>query len=383
MEPQDPNNPTPPAEVIPADPVPADQSVLAPVPTPEPPPGPTLAEQFPRLAAMASDEGKQKELDQYDAETVRLVNDQMDMVSAAEERHEAAKKAAGEAKREWEAEDTKLHQLIRERRDARGKPRQRSLLDLVPDDPDSPPEVGVVPDAPPADPTETLWQQFPLARFTQFGLTEADIEKLTTGRRKRGLSAVPLATVGDMARYTAGDPNSPGSRQELSDFDGIGPSKATVIDDALERFWAWWGSAGRVEFARDMGVELATGNPVEPGPAVPGDGGQDPGVGDQQPAGEPLPPGAGDHGIEHHNAAVAFGFTGGAFVTPERLAAHQRDRANGTAGEPADVYGHTGTFVAGEFVATAVEDVPLPKPADEPAEPDGGPDVFELQGPPE
>jgi hypothetical protein len=147
--------------------------------------------------------------------------------------------------------------------------------------------------------------------MTQFGMSEADINKLKEGRRKRNFPAVPLSTVGDVARYTAGDPNNPGAARPLTDFDGIGPQIADRIADHLTAFHGWWAATGRAEFARELGVDIGSVDPVEPGAAVAGDGGEDPGQRDEQRGSEPVGDPAGDDG---------------GIATADELAAFVRDR---------------------------------------------------------
>src|SRR5262245_40355359 len=70
-----------------------------------------------------------EELAAYDEQTRRLIDDAEQEVSESESRSDTAKKEAKEAKEQLESDETRLRKLIRERRENRGKPPQKSLLD--------------------------------------------------------------------------------------------------------------------------------------------------------------------------------------------------------------------------------------------------------------
>lgn len=279
---------------------------------------PSLRDEFPKLAEIAdrAEAEKKAELSRYDAESVVLINEQAGVVDEAERAHEELKKQASEAKKELEAEELKLRALIKERRENRGKPRQATLLDLVPEGDETPPAQPVTEAA--ADPLADLWQEYPLERMGRFGMTESDIEKLRVGVRKRGLSTVPLHTVGDVARYTAGDAHNPSYPHELSDYNGIAGSIAARIEDALMGFHAWWGNGGgAAEYAAERGLTNGQGNSVEPGQAADAGGsGGDRVGGDQQPGGKPAGDPAGDAG---QPAAVESFDLGDAATAPGQL----------------------------------------------------------------
>lgn len=222
----------------------------------------------------------------YDQETVNIIVDQQVKVDELLEDYEAKNQEAREAKKKHEAAVEQLQELIRERKKNRGKPVQKTLFDVLPP---PPPIEGVKADA---EPTELekrladLWREYPLERFTRFGMTETDIQKLADGQRKGGFDPFPIRTVGQMADYTANAHGTPGHQNHLADFKGVGPGVATRIENANLEFWAWWNARGLNEYATERGIISAT-------QAEPGVGTADP----QQPGGEggggePAGPGA-------------------------------------------------------------------------------------------
>lgn len=267
------------------------------------------------------------ELAAFDSETVKLVMGAERLVSAAESEWEDLKGAASLAKKQAEARTFELRQLIREREQLRGKRPEPTLLDMVPA-PAKWREVKIedlpIPDGikahlsfepvktagelfdqvtsfNPADGTpfglpigdvaevrmkiqelidaenreqpesatpaipEDLWREYPLERWTRFGITDKDVAKLADGVVKRESGNRPLKTVGDLSNFT--QPTSSGYTRQYADIKGIGPGGADRISDAETKFWAWWQGGGDAEFARERGLNApvtgSSGGPDE------------------------------------------------------------------------------------------------------------------------
>jgi hypothetical protein len=266
-----------------------------------------------------------EELAEYDRETIRLVNTQERLCQAADAEHEDLKSAAALAKKRAEAEADRLRAMIRERQEKRGKQPERSLLDLVPPakwrgldvetipfsamspriwdklpkgpltlgdlsdmlgsfDPAAGPPFGLdmgevfiiksqiseiidaeaeeAEAAQPAAADPELWRQFPIERWTRFGITAKDVEKLAAGEVKRETGRTPVNTVGDLSDFTK--PSASGYSRGYADFKGLGKAGADRLSAAEELFWQWWRGGGEVEFAQERG--LIRGDATEPGP---------------------------------------------------------------------------------------------------------------------
>lgn len=211
----------------------------------------------------------------YDAETVKLVNEQDRDIDELHTSYTSSKEATKERKMAWEAKRDTLQRVIKERKANRSKPVQKTLLsDIPPDGPTEPGAASQVTVAPVVEPSELdlLYRQFPLARCTIYGMTEKDVEILASGERKGGLATIPVRTVGEMADYSAGDGAHP---RHIADFKGLGASGATRIEAALEGFWGWWNGGGMTEFAREKGVSVADNGAKSGGRGeTAGDGGE-------------------------------------------------------------------------------------------------------------
>lgn len=218
------------------------------------------------------------ELAAFDAETSRLVGKAMDEIDEAQKEFDEVNSEAKAAKVRWQGLVEQQHKLIRERREIRGKPIQRTLLDYAP------PTVNEVSTAPlqattEPDPLENLWREFPLDRFTIWGMTDNDVKRLAEGQRKK-FDPHPIATIGQLADFSSNTAN-PGFENRLTDFKGIGTTGADRITQATDHFWSWWRSNGQAEFAAERGIRHAT---------QPGDGEGDIRPGDQGDGGEPGSP---------------------------------------------------------------------------------------------
>jgi hypothetical protein len=270
------------------------------------------------------------ELNEYDAETVLLTDAAEQRIAEAEAEAGRLASEARAAKKRAKAEAGELRRMIRERADNRGQKRA-TLLDMVSPATstagawratlikDSPLSDGikaflsfepvrtlgelhdeiaaVTPDggapfglamgdlaevrmklaeladreAPdPAAIPEELWREYPIERWTRFGLTAKDVEKLAAGEVKRESDRRPVRTVGDLSNFSA--PTSGGYSRQYADIKGIGTAGADRLSDAETRFWQWWQCDGQDEFARERGVipsirvttELLTGDAAEP-----------------------------------------------------------------------------------------------------------------------
>lgn len=252
-----------------------------------------------------------EELAEYDAETVRLIVSAEQRIAQAEaharEQHEAAREAKQEAKR---AAD-ELRTLIANRESDRGARPSRTRLDNLPEPAQwraRPIEELPIPDGikahlsfepvktagelfdaitsfdpadgapfgmalgdvaevrmtlaeladacanaqPPADLSE-LWRDYPIERWTRFGLTDKDVERLAAGEVKHQTQRRPIVTVGDLSHFSA--PTAGGFSHGYQDVKGIGTAGAARIAGAETKFWQWWNDGGQEAFARERGAD--------------------------------------------------------------------------------------------------------------------------------
>jgi hypothetical protein len=272
-----------------------------------------------------ADELTPEQLAEYDAESVRLINEQLTILDEILTGYESLKAEAATAKKRSEAEQDKLNAMIRERRKGRGKGPEKTLLDFAKpakwrqqwtDSLDIPLDLssklmdsglataGEVYDQfatidPAADGTplglpladvaaireacqrlidhesaaaeaavtdavpDHLWRDYPIAEWVRFGITPKDVEKLAAGEVKRETGRSPINTVGDLSNFT--QPTASGYTRGYADIKGLGPAGADRISEAETKFWAWWGGGGAVEFAKERGL-IGNGDATEPGP---------------------------------------------------------------------------------------------------------------------
>lgn len=209
-------------------------------------------------------------LAEYDIETARIISEEERKVSALESQWEALHTEASIAKKQFESARDDMRNLIRERAYKRGQPPERTLFDGVKDEPEAP--AGTVPD--------DLWRQFPLAKFSQFGLTDKDIEKLAAGETKSH-GTHPLILLGDVTRFITPDASNPAYARSLKDIKGFGDAAVERWTDAETRFWDWWkNKGGETEFAAEKGVL------TDADATAAGSGGEGADVGDGGAAGE-------------------------------------------------------------------------------------------------
>jgi hypothetical protein len=279
--------------------------------------------EIPAAAAKPADEPMTlEELAAYDAETVRLVSAAEEVAKAAESTYENSKAVASEDKKRFEAKLADLRGLIHERSENRGKrPKapEPTLLDSIPkwkeygldrirfesfdtdirhmlteagittlgelsdqigpaylneagsvfglqrDVIDSIREqIHAIIDAEFKQPeTESdLYKQYPIERWTKFGLTKKDVEKLHACETKGTASGFPIITMGDLQRFVTPNPASPAYTQSVKDIKGIGDAGCDRIGEAELLFWSWWRAGGEAEFAAEL-------NPPTETPAAP------------------------------------------------------------------------------------------------------------------
>ena len=279
----------------------------------------------------------------YDAETVRLITEQEQIVAEKLLHHKDLQKRAKDAKDIWEEETLALHAMIRSRAENRGRKPQATLFDALNHQAEAAIEADgwralplssahltvaqiqaceaqeietlgdlsewlqddgdrdmkdeleaaikrwekqqqqaaqvVESKALPAtaDALEELWREFPLDRWTEFGLTDADVRKLAEGTVKRDNSTFPLRTVGDLNRFTTPPDGLPTFNRGYGDIKGIGAAGVDRISEAETRFWAAWNAGLKERFAQERGLTVeatSDGNATAAGPGseVPGDG---------------------------------------------------------------------------------------------------------------
>lgn len=267
-----------------------------------------------------------EELAAYDADTVRLVSEAEDRAKSAESTYENSKAVASEDKKRYEARVDELRKLIHDRADNRGKRPQKTLLDHVPawrkrnvtaialafDGAKEAVEIAIgagiktlgdlyeqigpdhtqatttlwtaevveqlraacqkyidaeTAEAPPAAPE--LWREYPIDRWTRFGLTSKDVEKLHSGEAKGG-GGHPIITVGDLNRFVTPNPANPSYARGYGDIKGIGAAGVDRISEAETKFWAWWKGEGEAAFALERApkAELEPAAEAEPEPAA-------------------------------------------------------------------------------------------------------------------
>lgn len=218
---------------------------------------------------LADEVAEEKRLAEYDRQSRELIDALEIEVRSAEDHFLALKAQAAEQKKVFEGMEVELRQLIRKRREMRGKKPEASLFDAAADrvPGDGCAIIGG------ADPLESLWKQYPLERWTAFGLTKKHIEKLHSAN---------LVTVGDLAEYTQPNPSNPEWSKRLTDIAGIGKQTGEKIEEANLLFFAEWNRGLKERFADEKGVRR------EGQPETGGGVGEAAGEGDDgQPGGDP------------------------------------------------------------------------------------------------
>lgn len=182
----------------------------------------------------------------------------------------------------------------RERRENKGKqPPVRQLTiksSLPPDarpaanaDPGTEPIVNFSADAEKAQGEffNELVKKFPIGRWKEFGLTDADVKKLSEGELKSG-GPHPVVTVGDLQSFVTPYPDNPAFSRGYGDIRGLGKVAVDRISDAELKFWQWWQGKGGAEYAAELGLTVPHSTEIsdvgeqgagdEPAAAVPGGG---------------------------------------------------------------------------------------------------------------
>lgn len=239
----------------------------------------TAVKEIERRAAARLDETKAydspESIAKYDALTIRLINASEIEVSQLEGEYIAAHSEASRRKKAWEAKVSEHFELVKTRRDGRGKPQQGTLFpepdeetaqgkthspdwDKAPDD-WKPAVPAAVADRP-KEPEDLSWKEIPLAELVKkFGLSQkaADI-----------LAGFGLDTLGKVTDYT--NPNANGWCNKLTDIKGFGPKKLEEWEAATEAFW------------KDRNANGPRTGSQDSGPSVNGSGGESgsPGGGD-------------------------------------------------------------------------------------------------------
>lgn len=262
------------------------------------------------------------QLTEYDIDTARLVSDAERLCSAADAEWDGLKSAAATAKKLADGQTAALRQLIRGRAAERGLRPAANLLDMLAAPSESWRTVPIadieiddgikadmsfepiatagelydaVTSFDPADGTpfglaicdvatvrmklremadaehatadpaaeNNLWRSYPLDRWTRWGVTAKDIERLAAGEVKHGAAVAPVVTVGDLSDFTHPAPG--GYSRGYGDIKGIGTAGVDRISAGEEGFWGWWRwSGGCEEFVRERGATngdaTATGN---------------------------------------------------------------------------------------------------------------------------
>jgi hypothetical protein len=211
---------------------------------------PAKAEDFKSPAALA----------RYDFETQKLTRELSGGVREAENAWLTLKEKASDAKKTLEAKEIELRKLIDDRGEQRGKPPKPNLFQKHDDaakDAAMKAENAKLAESPDWWPTD-LWEKFPIERFTEYGLTRGDVDKIKDGTMKQGEGIGPIETMGAMSNFTR--PAANGWARKLTDLKGIGQATLDRYSEAETKFWAAWNGGLAEKFAIEQGL-------VKPEPA--------------------------------------------------------------------------------------------------------------------
>lgn len=198
----------------------------------------------------------------YDAETVRLVNNEAEEVAHFERAYDEANDVAKECKKAFEKSQAALRELIEDRRKGRGKPKQPTLFNdpqpepLDPEDEDDseiePTDAAEQNDAqasvdanyspPESEATGSgVWQgnheftpdelAMPLSSLQ---LPQGVLNKLADPTAKDGGSIRPITTVGEYFEYLK--PLANGFQPYLKNIKGLGDTAVEKIEQAIFDF---------------------------------------------------------------------------------------------------------------------------------------------------
>lgn len=204
-----------------------------------------------------------EELAKFDAAFFKRGAELYDAMKAAQAEFLRLKEKAADAKKLFEASRIEHEEHTANGRKWRGqKPPgvQQSLpFEQADQAAATPPADSPAPSTAAADPNSELWRKFPLERWTLYGVSPSDLQKLREGKHKKGNTSTPITTVGELADFTAPFKNDPTRNYNYTDIKGIGPEGATRISDADIRFWHEWKNGGlAAAFEAEQGVSSGT-----------------------------------------------------------------------------------------------------------------------------
>jgi hypothetical protein len=187
-------------------------------------------------------------LDAYDRETVDLIDQAERLAREAEREWEEKHTDASAAKKKFEKAVEDMRQLVRDRRDMRGKPKPVKLYP----DPDQGEGAGESDDefddadqhcddsapypAVPAAAEDGSWESVPLASLN---LAKGVLKRLAEPEHKTGGKLSSITTLGELAKFIGdGFPERVGWYEGLFELKGIGEGKAESVRDAVAAFFA-------------------------------------------------------------------------------------------------------------------------------------------------
>lgn len=241
------------------------------------------------------DYGSPEQLSIYDAETARIVDEKNELVAEMEAAFDEAHATASSRKKRFEATVDELRAMIRERKANRGKapPKVQATI----------PFEEAEPKGKLAEVLENLWKEYPITaeRWTRWGLTDKDIEKLNAGETK-DQGTHPILVYGDVQKFITPNPANPSFARTLKDFKGFGDKGMDRWQEADTAFWKWWSNGGNMEFAAEKGFSNGDATAAGTGSEGAGDGN----AGDNGEAAT-IPIGEGEHAAAESEASEPAG----------------------------------------------------------------------------
>jgi hypothetical protein len=184
----------------------------------------------------------------YDDETLDLIDQAERLARETEREWDEKHTEASAAKKKFEKAVEDMRQLVRDRRDGRGKPKSAKLYpdpDHV--EPDDEGEDGDLYDdadqhcddsaafpAVPAAAEGDGWKSVPLASLN---IAKGVLKRLAEPVHKQTGKRTPITTLGELAAFN-GFPDGPGWEVELLKLEGIGKGKADQVREAVGAFFA-------------------------------------------------------------------------------------------------------------------------------------------------
>lgn len=244
------------------EPEPEPNHIVEAPPAAEPEPEPARETPYESVQETAERQARERirremELEEYDRETLQLLNLSAADVSSTETAYNDAHATAARAKKKWEQARDEHFQLIRDRAEGRGKPIQPVLFKRDPEhgtytnaDPDTDlppdeweakrgrretPEAVCNYEQPTPNCTETAEECLAWRDVTLAELVEKDDlpQKVADILGSNGIDT--LGKIGDYVK-----PNGNGYCRDFTDIDGIGPKKRDQISDASFHFFQRW-----------------------------------------------------------------------------------------------------------------------------------------------